>query len=262
MFQIERLQKIKQILLAQKSVSVMDLSEQLDVSEITIRRDFEKLEKNGFLRRTHGGAVLQMDYTETAALDTEHTGHFGAIPDVSERYTALGKICADIVEDYDVVFLGKCPSNLVMAKSLREKNDVVVITNYLDIVSVMNGDRKSKVLLTGGQVDYNKMIMRSSIGLPFIGLNVTKAFLHVQGLDFEAGVTVNDSEDKLIYEQLKQTAGEVIIVAEGNLFGKAGLLKVDDLFQITTVVTDDRIPDEYKSTLYRKGIQIYQKFDL
>lgn len=263
MFQIERLQMIKQILLEQKSVSVIELSESLDVSEITIRRDFEKLEKNGFLKRTHGGAILNTDMQQPSNSKQETEEMPKCLQNVSAEMIALGKMCVEIVEDYDVIFLGRCQSNVIMAQNLKEKNDIVVITNYIEILTAMHLDHKNKVILTGGEVDYNKMIMRcGKIGVPFTDMSVKKAFVHVQGLDFDAGVTVNDHEDQLIYEKLKQTAGEIVIVAEGILFNKAGLIKIDDLDNLSAIVTDDRIPDDYKAYLYRCGIRIYQKFNL
>ncbi|MEM1483734.1 DeoR/GlpR family DNA-binding transcription regulator [Oscillospiraceae bacterium PP1C4] len=264
MFQIERLQKIKQILIAERSVSVIELSESLDVSEITIRRDFEKLEKDGFLKRTHGGAILNPDVRQSSyILEEEQPKLPQSLQNISLQMITLGKMCVDIVEDYDVVFLGRCPSNVVMAQYLKEKNDIVVITNYLEVLNAMSEDKKNKVILTGGEVDYDKMIMRSvNIGLPFTSMSVKKAFVHVQGLHFHAGVTVNDNEDRLIYERLKQTAGEIIIIAEGILFDKVGLIKIDDIENISAIVTDDRIPDDYKAWLYQHGIQIYQKFNL
>lgn len=262
MFQIERLQKIKQILLQEKSVSVIELSENMNVSEITIRRDFEKLEQDGFLTRTHGGAILN--------------SHTGGVPEqtffeektplsfnISERSAALGSICCNIVDDYDVVFLTKCPSNLALVHNLKEKTDVVVITNYLDIVSVMAKNKKNKVILIGGEVDYDRMTTRrGSFESSENHLKMGKAFVHVQGIDFDNGITVNDYEDKIMYDQLKQSAAEIIIVIEGVLFGKTGLIKIDDISNITTLVTDDNIPDDYKIIFFRKGVKLYQKFDL
>ena len=91
---------------------------------------------------------------------------------------------------------------------------------------------------------------------------VGKAFVHVQGVDFDNGITVNDYEDKIMYDKLKQSAAEIIIVTEGVLFGKTGLIKIDDIANLTTVVTDDNIPDDYKIAFFRMGVKLYQKFDL
>lgn len=112
----------------------------MNVSEITIRRDFEKLEQDGFLTRTHGGAILN---SHTVSVFEQNFDDKNLDPfNVSERSMALGGICCNIVDDYDVVFLTKCPSNLALANNLKEKTDVVVITNYLDIITVMAQSKK------------------------------------------------------------------------------------------------------------------------
>lgn len=265
MFQLERLQKIRQILIAKKSVSVMELSDVLDVSEITIRRDFEKLEKNGFLQRTHGGAILNPLYQEELNAPSAPDGPYAlpqlSIPPLNEE---LGRLCVDIVENYDVVFLGRCPSTLAMARQLREKTDVVVITSSIEIMLTLSVHKSNRVILTGGKVDFDRWTLQtggSEVSFPAITVN--KAFLHAQGIDFKGGVTVNDHEDLLVYRQIKQrTGGDVILVVEGALFGKVGLYRADDLENITAVVTDSRIPDDYKAWLYKRGVKIYQKFDL
>lgn len=265
-FQVERLQKIQQILAVKKSVSVIELSDVLNVSEITIRRDFEKLESEGFLKRTHGGAVLNYipDHPSSQP-EPFHPGHAlfkdVQIPKISAE---LGSLCANIVENYDVVFLGRSSSNIAMVEHIKEKTDIVVVTNSLEIMVAMSQDKLNRVILTGGEVDFNRLMLRSEqhkLVFPVITFN--KAFIHAQGIHFENGITVNDYEEVKVYEKLKQcTAGEIVIVVEGVLFGKSALHKLDDLSNIRAIVTDSRIPDDYKNALYRQGVRIYQKFDL
>ena len=265
MFQLERMQKIRQILIAKKSVSVIDLSGIFNVSEITIRRDFEKLEKDGFLQRTHGGAILNPRYQEERPEVPSQSGPYAlpqlSIPPLKEE---LGRLCVDIVEDYDVVFLGRCPSALAMARQLHQKTDVVVVTSSIEIMLELSIHKANRVILTGGRVDFDRWTLQTgSGGVSSPAITVNKAFLHAQGIDFEGGVTMNDHEDMLLYQQLQQhTSGDIILVVEGALFGKVGLYKADELANITAIVTDSSIPDDYKAWLYRRGVKIYQKFDL
>ena len=264
MFQLERLQKIRQILLAKKSVSVIELSDVLDVSEITIRRDFEKLEKDGFLQRTHGGAILNNQYQEESPATAQNNPYALEQPSIPPLNMELGRLCVDIVENYDVVFLGRCPSNLAMAKQLREKTEVVVVTNSVEVMLILSADKSSRVILTGGKVDFGRWtLLTGGNDASFPVITINKTFIHAQGMDFDGGVTVNDYEDMLVYQQVKRrTTGDIILVVEGVLFGKVGLYKVDDLTNVTAIVTDSSIPDEYKVWLYRRGVKIYQKFDL
>ncbi|MFV0353025.1 MAG: DeoR/GlpR family DNA-binding transcription regulator [Oscillospiraceae bacterium] len=266
MFQVERLQRIQQILSARKSVSVIELSDELNVSEITIRRDFEKLEKDGFLKRTHGGAVLNSTLSAqyAASLPAETSASPFSFGPISAAAESLGSMCADIVENYDVVFLGRCPSNIAMAGCLHQKNEIVVLTNSLDVMTAMRGDPFKRVILVGGQVDYDRNTLQLAQGIqqpPTIKIN--KAFIPVQGLDLKGGVTLNAHEDILVYNYLKEyTIGDIIWVAEGTVFDKIGLFKADSLENMSAIATDSHMPDEYKNMLYRQGVKIYQKFDL
>lgn len=267
MFQIERLQRIKQILTVKKAISVIELSDILDVSEMTIRRDFEKLEKDGFLQRTHGGAVLFDELLKESIDET--------LPELKIKYTnlpitsipsssiELGKICAGIIEDYDIIFLGRCPSNIAITQMLDEKEDVIVVTNSIEIMLEMSRNKKNRVILLGGRVDFERwLLQKNGDSDSFAGIKVQKAFLRVQGIDFASGITFNDYEDLLTYNQLKDcTTGDIVIVAEGTLFGRTGLHCADSIDNITAIVTDAQIPDDYKNRLYRNGVKLYQKFN-
>lgn len=266
MFQVERLQKIKQILNSRKSVSVIELSDELLVSEITIRRDFEKLEKDGFLFRTHGGAVLNSRYDneDFSEVHDQRGGVMLPTLQVSEADAMLGKQCADLVEDYDILFLGQCPSNIAMAGWLHTKQNLVIATNSIQVMLALSANRTNSILLAGGKVNYDRWVLehtKDHSSYPSVRMN--KAFIHVHGIDFEGGVTVNDYEDTLLYQELKNIiAGEIVLVAEGTLFGRVGLYQVETLDKVTTIVTDHKIPDEYKAHLFRQGVRMYQKFNL
>ena len=264
MFQIERLEKIKQILTEQKSADVIWLSSYLKVSEVTIRRDLEKLESEGFLKRTYGGAILNNDTASSS--QTGQIQHMqSAVKPVliSDSARDLGEICLTLVEDYDVIFLGRGESNRALAERLYERTGVVVFTNSLMVLQIMEHDRKYKVILTGGEVDYVKKVMsNSSIGIPFPDIRVNKAFLHIQGADLEYGLTVNEQEDAWIYREIKSKSRNMVVIMEGKVFDKIGLIKVDDICGGDYVVTDSSIPEDYKRCFYKNGIRLHQKFDL
>lgn len=266
MFQIERLDKIKQILTEQKSADVIWLSSYLKVSEVTIRRDLEKLEAEGFLKRTYGGAILNQDAQNVAGgMGQNRIPEFntGVPLTVSDSARDLGEISLTLVEDYDVIFLGRGESNCVLAQRLCERTGVVVFTNSLMVLKTMEQDQSNKVILTGGEVNFAKNVMcNSSVGIPFPDIRVNKAFLHIQGADLEFGLTVNEQEDAWIYQQIKEKARNMVVIMEGKVFDKIGLIKVAGICDCDYVVTDSSIPEDYKRCFYKNGIRLHQKFDL
>ena len=262
MFQIERLQKIRQIIKEQKSVDVTWLSNYLRVSEVTIRRDLEKLETEGILKRTYGGAVLNELYFIGNPLEVGEVLE-GENVNISEQNRRLGELSVSIVDDYDILFLDNCKSNLVLAEKISSKTGVVVFTNSLDILNVMSKSKTNKVILTGGGVDYSKNIMlNSNSGVPFPDIKVNKAFIHIQAADIDYGIAMNESDDAFLYQQLKTKAKSIVAIMEKSIFDKVGLIRIDDICGINYVITEEGIPDKYKKVFYQNGVQLHQKFDL
>ncbi|MDC7290863.1 DeoR/GlpR family DNA-binding transcription regulator [Blautia schinkii] len=260
MFQIERLQVIKQVLREQKSVDVIWLSNYLKVSEVTVRRDLEKLEAEGFLKRTYGGAVLNGDVQQTER--TVNTDN-GSRLQIGEKNRVLGELCAALVENHDVIFLGRGESSLAIAEYLQGKTGVVIFTNNIGVIDVMRHDQDNMVILTGGKVNYGKELMvNSPFNVPFPDIRVNKAFLCVQGADLEYGLTLNDQDDAAVYQEIKKRTKNKVIIMEGTVFDKIGLIKVDEITDIDYVVTDGGIPDQYKKFFYKNGVRLHQKFDL
>lgn len=259
MFQIERLQMIRQMIREQKTVDVILLSKSLRVSEVTIRRDLEKLENEGILTRTYGGAVLNETLTMPTLLKEE--GGYHRV--ISEQSKILGELSASIVEDFDILFLDRGESNLVLAEKICSKNGVVVFTNSLDVLEIMRNYKNGKIILVGGSFDYSKNILCNfNSGVPFLDRRINKAFLHIQAADMEHGIAVNDNEDAYVYSQLKDKAGSIVAIMEKPVFDKVGLFKVDDIVGVNYVITEEGIPDRYKTYFYKNGVQLHQKFDL
>lgn len=260
MFQIERLQIIRQVLREQKSVDVIGLSNYLKVSEVTVRRDLEKLESEGYLKRTYGGAVLNEDVQQIERASVSESGNKVQI---GERSRILGELCSSLVENHDVIFLGGGECSLSIAEYLSQKTGVVVFTNNLGVVDIMKNDQENMVILTGGKINYSKSIMvNSDFDVPFPDIRVNKAFLSVQGADLEYGLTLNDQDDAAIYKEIVKRTKKKVIIMEGTVFDKIGLIKVDQIADIDYVVTDSGIPDQYKRFFYKSGVQLHQKFDL
>ena len=124
MFATERQNRIKQLLFEYDKVGVGSLSEILDVSEVTIRKDLEKLEKDGFLIRTHGGAVLREDVPK------EEISPESDIPNIESK-KMIGIFAAALIQDRDVIFLGPGSTCIQIAKNLRDKKDIIVVTNNI-----------------------------------------------------------------------------------------------------------------------------------
>ena len=118
MFAIERMRIIKNYIQNNHQAEVSTLSNMLGVSEVTIRRDLEKLEEEGFLTRTHGGAVLNKNEEAPVAFEDGYN---------PVDYNEIADIAVHMIKDGDIIMLTNGLINLHIAKKLAVKNNITVL---------------------------------------------------------------------------------------------------------------------------------------
>ncbi|MFP3156374.1 DeoR/GlpR family DNA-binding transcription regulator [Lachnospiraceae bacterium ZAX-1] len=260
MFQIERLQRIKTLLLEKKSVDVIWLSEALKVSEVTIRRDLEKLEREGYLQRTHGGAILNENFSEPFLKETDEITF--QIKKISHKDRILGELSLDLIENNDVIFLSRCGSNIALADLMEAKSGVMVFTNSLEVAYAMKAARRNKVVLIGGEVDFeNSTLSNERVNIPFPNVIFNKSFIGFTGADRKFGMTSNSREEAALYKELRQSSKDIVAVVESEAFDKVRLIPVCKLTDIDAMIVDNDIPKDYKELICKGGVAIHQKFD-
>ena len=126
MFALERQKKILEILSADGAVSVSRLSLELGVTEETVRRDLEKLEKQEFLKRTHGGAVAVDENTNEMSLEKRKSTNV-------EAKQKIAKLAATQVNEGDTIFLDASTTTFFMARELKSMRNITIITNSLRV---------------------------------------------------------------------------------------------------------------------------------
>lgn len=144
MFAIERQNKIKDILLKEKRVDVYELSQRFAVTEVTIRRDLDKLEKEGYLIKIYGGAVLKEDFSpesEQPVVEDE----------TLEEKKLIGKIASQMIENDEAIYLSPGVTCLEIAKNLKKKK-LTVVTNDISIGAVLKDCAGIKTIITGGDL--------------------------------------------------------------------------------------------------------------
>lgn len=145
MLAAERIRKIKQILVEYKRADVSNLSSLLSVSDVTIRKDLERLENEGFLTRTHGGAVIN----ENSPSDNLY--NILDIPEI-EHKQMIGLIAAQIVNNNEAIFIGPGTTCLQIAKNLKDKKNLTVVTNNVSAALSLSDVSGVRVILTGGDM--------------------------------------------------------------------------------------------------------------
>lgn len=259
MFAAERIKKIKQFLMEYKKVSVSNLSNLLSVSEVTIRKDLEKLEKEGLIQRTHGGAILCEDKAPKNIYNNNNE-----IPEI-EHKKMIGMIAAQIVNDNEAIFIGPGTTCLQIAKNLKNKKNINIITNNVSAAMELSNIPSIKVALTGGDIrhkEYTYSLTGSGVINTLKNIYVDKAFVGVDGISFERGFSLHDPEDSIIDAEICKYTDEFIVVADNTKFNNISFSQLGDFHMADKVISDELIPKEYIKFFFENDIQLYIKYEL
>jgi DeoR family transcriptional regulator, fructose operon transcriptional repressor len=247
----EERQKAIQAYLAKKgNASVAELYKLFDVSEMTIRRDLKDLEKKGLLRRTYGGAFP----TETAFFEMSFQAKFSIF---TEEKKAIGRLCAEMVQDGDVIFLDSGTTTLEVAKNIANKS-IIVITNDLNICHTLINYSNINLFISGGELrrGMNNLIGTKALSF-YDGIQGKKLFMGVEGVNVEAGYTIPYLEEVLIKKRMMKSVEEVIVVADKSKLGRHTLGVIAPLNAAHRLVTDSGAPEELLQ-LMREQVTVLQ----
>jgi len=259
MFAEQRQQKIMHMLEEYQQVDVSSLTSVLSASEATIRRDLEKLERAGLLCRTHGGAILAENNSPVLQVIAQKD-----YPRDSE-VESIGKTASRVIEPGEVIAIGSGLLGLALARNLGNDSHCTIVTNDAMIMTELLGYGQTGVIMVGGLVHKNDDAVFTS-GEPAIRMleefSVSKAFLSVDGVNTEAGLTIQNFEYALIWKKLMEIASETVIMAMPGAFGKRGLVRLVPAKAVQRYVTTGSVNEEFKRYCYDHNIPIHLGFDL
>ncbi len=241
MMAAERLAQIQAITDDRTFVTVNQLSDLLNVSEITIRRDLSILEEQGGLERTHGGAKSLRSAPDVPfAMRTER--------EVGAK-RAIGEAAAALVEEGEVIFLNAGSTILAMARALAGRHNLTVVTNAYTIVPVLANAPHIQLVVTGGMARQQTGSLVGPIAERMVSeLRVDRAFLGATGVDMAAGITNSSLDEVELQRAVIRIAGAVYVLADHTKFGKVSFARAAPLAALVAVVTDGQIAEETRAT--------------
>lgn len=259
MFAIERQQKIKDMLMTEKHVDVSQLSRMFIVSEVTIRRDLEKLEKEGCLIKTYGGAVLN----EESYSMPDFTSNRESVDDGenSEDRKMIGRIAADMIGPGEAIFLTPGSTCLEIAKNLYNKK-ATVVTNDLNIGMALKDCVGIKTIVTGGDLVQSTGILVGHFSRKVLEeIFINKAFIGVKGVNIESGYTVDSYEESVIIKTVVEISKEAIIVADHSKFDRTAFAGLGDLTLAKKVITNRQVSSAYKKFFFENAVKLYTTYE-
>jgi DeoR/GlpR family transcriptional regulator of sugar metabolism len=254
MIQVERHGEILKLVRENGKIAVSEICERFEVSEMTARRDLRSLDQQGLLRRVHGGAVSSLGRSYEPPLQVRSTKN-------AEAKRAIGRRAAELVFDGDSIALDVGTTTLEVARSLRGRHGLTIITSSLpianEIISNFSLDNEVRLILTGGIIRPRELSMIGHLAeRAFHELHVDKAFIGVGGLSIDRGLTEYNLEDALVKRPLLRTAKQKIVVTDSSKLGRTTFASIGSLSSIDIVVTDESVPDQIVEVLREKGVEV------
>jgi DeoR/GlpR family transcriptional regulator of sugar metabolism len=229
------------------------LSELLQVSDSTIRRDLEHLEAQGLLTRTYGGAVLAEGQAGAALGERTSAAAF------PEQAAKIGAATAALVAQGETVYLGPGSVAMAVAHQLAARTGVTVITNALDIAAYLAHRSTLSLILTGGQLERQEGALAGHVAeLALVELRADRAILDVAGISVPDGFTGESLSSASLMRTVIERMPEVIVVADEHKWGRVGPAFLAPLEAIDRIVTSQHAPPAMIWDLSQLGIQIIQ----
>ncbi|MED4225883.1 DeoR/GlpR family DNA-binding transcription regulator [Neobacillus cucumis] len=245
----ERQKKIVELVNERLSIRVTELSKIFSVTEETIRRDLEKLEKENLLIRSHGGAVsIEKEQGEVSYLEREITN--------AEQKKAIAASAVRLIEPGDQIVLDASTTAWYVAKELPDM-PLTVLTNSIKVAIELSKKEQIKVISTGGtllsqSLSYVGPLAERSLSM----YHVNKAFLSCKGVHLERGLSDFNESQALLKKQMIEIADETILMVDSSKFGTRAFSRINPVSNIDCIITDSKIDKETKNELNEKKIKL------
>ena len=247
----ERYAAILRMIRETNIVKIGDIAKKLKVSNETARRDLETLQDQKLLKRVHGGAVLvdPLIYTgpQSIPLPKEEVSY--------DEKSAIGAEAAKTVRNGETIFLDIGSTTLQIAKNLRTKRDLTVLTTSLDIINELAGTQVTLIILGGKLINDDLHIAAPFTEEILARYYVDRAFISCGGISPNGDIT-DYSDIALKRSVVREHASRMVLVADSGKFGKRAFVKVCDLKMLDSVITDTNLAPEYRDMLTERGLNV------
>lgn len=249
---IERRTHIMQRLMKHHTVGVADLGRELDVSEMTVRRDLAELERMGYARRIHGGAIYETHRSFEPSLMTRYAERAEAKQVIARR--AIGFCNAG-----DTIAIDVGSTMMYLAEELRDATDqrLIVVTPSMKIGSELSDNASYVVIVTGGVVRRSELTLTGTLAKAALKeFHVRALFLSAAGISTRRGLTEFNMEDAAVKHEMIDAADQVIALIDSSKFGGTELCKICSLDRIHVLVSDSRPTGSLYDDLVANNVEI------
>ncbi len=250
MLAIERRNTILARLTLQGKVIVSDLAREFDVTEETIRRDLEKLDKEGLAKKTYGGAVANQSVNVDLPYSVRKRANV-------ERKQHIAEKISEMIHDGDYIMLDASSTAIFVAKYIKSRKNITLITNSVEILLELADKEGWNILSTGGALRAGALSLVGASAEKMIrGFHVDLAVCSCKGVDINMGITDSNERDSEIKQAIFAAADRKILAVDATKFDKISFVHVCDTGEVDTLVTDEAPSERWVEYLKQKQVEL------
>ena len=250
MLAIERRNAIIARLNMDGKVIVTDLAREFDVTEETIRRDLEKLDKEGIAKKTYGGAVANKSLNVDLPSSVRKRTNVELKQRIAEKISTM-------INDGDYVMVDASSTAMYVVKCIKQKKNITLITNSVEILLDLADKEDWNILSTGGTLKTGALALVGSTAEKMIrGFHVDIAICSCKGVDMNMGVTDSNEKDSLMKQAIFSSAARRVLAVDSTKFDRIAFTKVCDIGEIDCFVTDKAPEERWQNFIEEKGAEL------
>jgi len=246
----QRHQSILKQLESNGFVNVQQLGKELNVSEVTIRKDLKLLEDKKLLFRTHGGATRSNPYTNDRPVAEKEKLN-------ATEKQRIAQAAAALINESDSIIIASGTTMLALARCIQTDKHLTVVTSAINVAAELSHHPNVEVIQLGGQLRPNASSVTGAYAeLMLQDMSCGILFLGVDGIDPEVGLTTTSLTEARLNQSMINAAQVTVVLADSTKFGKRGLGKICRLDQVQEIITDGGISTAMLHLMEEKGIKV------
>jgi len=227
---------------------VRDLALGMSVSEATVRRDLRQLADSKQIDLVYGGATVRRCHDQSLQFRAQQN---------IEAKRAIGRLASELVQDGDMIFIDCGTTCFEMRHYLKAKRSLTVILNSTRLATELGENGDFSIILLGGNYRHDRMDAIGPLAVNAIDqLRGYIAFIGVDGLDMEFGLSASDIQTAHLYQHVMKNARESILLADRSKFLAPSLYRIGDIESVSRIVTDGPPSAEWAEHLTARGIDL------
>lgn len=247
---VDRHTKILEKLETDGSVNVNELSEEFNVSQVTIRKDLKLLEDRNLLYRSHGKAIPSNPYITESHVNIKEKIQ-------TKEKTKIAIAASNLLQPKDSIIIASGTSLTEFARHITNIDELTVLTASLNTALILSEVPNIDVIQLGGNVRKSSSSVIGPISEKMLTeFTFTKLFLGVDGIDLDYGLTTTNSMEASLNKEMIKAAQKIVILADSSKFGKKGFGRICGLQDIDQIITDKGIDESTKNRLLKLGVDV------